>query len=152
MNSLYDSLSRLEAKAATLGLAHIAEAPAADDEMSGVLPPDLNGEEVVSLWRLHRSAKLMYEPTYGQWGLQLLTPAAASERTELERSIRPDELGSYDFVLGEFIGDLDVLVVTNGGILVAPPIYPRSDWYRVGSSLAEFLDMFAAAEGQKFWE
>jgi hypothetical protein len=58
-----------------------------------------------------------------------------------------------------FLGDLDLVVIRSdpgqadfGHVLVALPIDPRSFWYEAASGLAEFLEKYAAAEGDKFWE
>ena len=58
-----------------------------------------------------------------------------------------------DAVVGEFLGDTDVLVLeVNGGVLVALPLDPRTDWPRVASTLSEFLTPYLQAAGEKYWE
>ena len=94
---------------------------------------------------------------YGQWGLVLLTPAASAARTTKERASRPDELAPDDVVVGEFLGDLDLLVLAPGEradrkVLVALPLDPRRDWHGVGATLGDFLAAFIDAGGDKWWE
>jgi hypothetical protein len=60
-------------------------------------------------------------------------------------------------VIGEFLGDLDLLVLAPGErgdrrVLVALPLDPRADWYGVGASLGDFLVAYADADGDKWWE
>jgi hypothetical protein len=36
--------------------------------------------------------------------------------------------------------------------MIALPIDPRAEWETVGSSVANFLDQYLRASGDKFWE
>lgn len=63
-----------------------------------------------------------------------------------------------DLVLGRFIGDSDLLVIRCdpsssdfGHLLMATPIDPRKEWYRVAESLSAFLALYIKAGGDKAW-
>jgi hypothetical protein len=69
---------------------------------------DLPGD-AVDLWAVSRAARLFADVEYGQWGLTLLSPSASAARTAQECETRPSDLRSDDIVLGEFIGDQELL-------------------------------------------
>jgi len=118
------------------------------------IPADLR-----EFWGTFFSADLFRDVTYGQWGLRLLDYETSNRRTrELNRE-RPEETRRGDRVIGEFIGDADLLLVRCdphepdfGSILVAIGEGWRSEWYPVGDTLSAFLEEYAAYEGQKYWE
>ena len=95
---------------------------------------------------------------YGQWGLRLWNPSEVVEKTTWFHEARSKDARPGDLAIGEFLGDADLLLMrgTLGApdsvsLLVATPIDERADWYAVGDSLLEFLERFAAADGDKFW-
>jgi hypothetical protein len=109
--------------------------------------------EVEELWRTYREAELFADVDYGQWGLRLLPPDGSAARTASEREERRDDFQDTDVVIGEFLGDQDLVVLDAlGQVRVALPLDPRSDWYRVGASLTEFLSRYVNASGDKYWE
>lgn len=70
---------------------------------------------------------------------------------------RPDAYRTDDFVIGEFLGDLDLLIMApseagDRKVLVALPLDDRRDWYPAASSLAEFLEKYLQSSGMKYWE
>ena len=77
--------------------------PALSSEIDFVTRRGHVPDEVVDMWRVSRETRLFEDVDYGQWGLVLLSPKAALERTAWERKIRPDELLMNDFVIGEFL-------------------------------------------------
>jgi hypothetical protein len=100
---------------------------------------------------------LFEDVDYGQWGLVLLSPTASARRTAEQRARRPDAYRSDDVVIGEFLGDLELLVMApseagNRRILVALSLDDRHDWYPAGSSLAQFLEKYLRSHGDKYWE
>lgn len=116
------------------------------------LPDDVRG-----LWKECRAARLFEDLDYGQWGLVLLDPDASARRTARERNDRPSEFSPDDVVIGEFLGDQDLLVVAPSEVgerrvLVALPLDGRSDWHGAGTDLATFLERYVSAGGEKFWE
>jgi hypothetical protein len=83
----------------------------------------------------------------------MLSPKASAARSTRERVERPRDFAQDDVVLGEFLGDQDLLVVDRRGyVLVATPLDSRSDWRRPAVSLSHFLDRFVLETGAKFWE
>jgi hypothetical protein len=119
---------------------------------TAALPPEL-----IQAWLVSRESRLFEDLDYGQWGLVLLSPEASADRTEAERTRRPGDYRPDDFVIGEFLGDLELLVmapseVGNRRIMVALPLDDRLDWYPAGSSLAKFLEDYLKSFGGKYWE
>jgi hypothetical protein len=109
--------------------------------------------ELFELWTTCGEAELFADIDHGQWGLRLFSPADSAARTKLEHGERSTELDRGDIVLGEFLGDRDLLVIDGSGeLLVALPLDYRSDWSRAAASLGQFLTSYVAAEGEKFWE
>ncbi len=113
-------------------------------------------EDLIEFWLVARSARLFEDVTYGQWGLVLLDPDASARRSRAERANRPTDFSDRDIVIAEFLGDSDLLVYARGDqpprILVGLPLDERDLWYGAADSLREFLDRFADAQGEKFWE
>lgn len=76
--------------------------------------------------------------------------------TRRERISRPDDIHENDIVVGEFLGDSDLLIVSCGPhrdpVIIAGPISGREDWVSIGPSFCAFLDLFLDADGEKFWE
>ncbi|WP_132187200.1 MULTISPECIES: hypothetical protein [Kribbella] len=93
---------------------------------------------------------------YGQRGLVLLGPEVSWRRTSDQQYLRPADRRPGDVVIGEFLGDLELLIYAgeagDSRILVSLPLDPREDWYRVGNSLEEFLVKYVEHQGRKFWE
>jgi hypothetical protein len=115
--------------------------------------------DLTELWRETSEARLFEDKQYGQWGLVLLSPRAARDLTRSTLAARPADFRAGDLVVGEFLGDADLLVVRCdpsqtdfGRVLVAQPIDPRPDWPIAAPSFSRFLELYAAAEGDKFWE
>jgi hypothetical protein len=109
------------------------------------------------LWFECRQARLFEDSDYGQWGLALLDPQASALRTKVEKAARPTVFREGDVIIGEFLGDQELLVIAPsevGGrrILVALPLDDRCDWFGAASDLGEFLDDYFEAQGNKFWE
>lgn len=134
-------------------IASKVESRASTDEVSRAWPTDALPPELEALWQSSREAWLFQDIDYGQWGLHILDPTAAAARTKTELASRPSDFAATDAVVGEFLGDSDLLVLeANGGVFVAPPLDPRTDWPRVASTLSEFLIRFLEAVGNKYWE
>jgi hypothetical protein len=113
------------------------------------LPPDCK-----DLWMTCREARLFEDVGYGQWGMILLSPAASATRTLQERQARPDDLNSDDIVIGEFLGDQDLVILAptdNGGssVLIAHPLDPRDDLFAPAPDLPSFLERCFESAGEK---
>lgn len=131
--------------------------PASLDEIERSWPTRKVPEEVSGLWRASRAARLFEDLDYGQWGLALLDPQASKERTEAERTSRPQEFRPDDVIIGEFLGDQELLVfapseVSVRRVLIALPLDPRSEWFGAAADLVQFLDGYFRAGGNKYWE
>jgi hypothetical protein len=118
-----------------------------------VAPPS----ELVRAWSVSRESRLFEDVDYGQWGLVLLSPAASAKRTADQRALRPADYGPDDVVAGEFLGDLELLVIApseagDRRILVALPLDDRQEWYPAAPDLARFLERYRDGHGAKFWE
>lgn len=138
-------------------LSSVFEEPAKPEEIKQawagkVLPADL-----LRLWEHTRSARLFEDVDYGQWGLILLSPADSAARTKRENVSRPADFRPDDLVIGEFLGDQDLLVLApseagDRRVLVALPLDEREDWFGVADSLDQFLERYSASSGDKYWE
>lgn len=108
-----------------------------------------------AFWSACGGARLLEDVEYGQWGLVIFDPAACLRRTcQFEQECREDHREG-DVVIGRFVGDQDIVIVPRDlaeGLLVALPLDPRSDWYRVQNSLGAFLAAFLTHKGKKYWE
>jgi hypothetical protein len=126
-----------------------------DSWIPGVPLPDSLG----MWWERIHSAKLFVDLEYNQWGL-VVWPRDLVHRKNAEfRNAGRDDLTPDDIIIGEFLGDSDLLMVNCdqstphfGSIWVVPPIDPREDWDRVGSDMNEFISNFVKSGGQKYWE
>lgn len=132
------------------------DAPAAAAEVEEAWPSGVPAE-VADLWSASREGRLWEDVEYGQWGLSFLSPSASAQRTGLERSARPSDVRPDDVVIGEFLGDQELLVFapSESGlrrVLVALPLDERSDWFGAAGDLGEFLDLYFESAGDKFWE
>jgi hypothetical protein len=113
--------------------------------------------ELIDMWEACRSARLFEDRNYGQWGLVLLSPTASAVRTAREQSQRARDVRMDDIVIGEFLGDQDLLVLapSEAGtrrVLIARPLDDRTEWSGVASALCQFLDCYFDHSGEKFWE
>lgn len=132
--------------------------PATLAEIESVVPNDSSSlRDLIDLWSTCREARLFEDVNYGQWGLVFLSPTESAKRSALEREQRPDDFSSIDIVVGEFLGDQELLVLSpsegNGrNVLVALPLDERAEWYPAAASLGEFLDRYMDHQGEKYWE
>lgn len=131
-------------------------ASATDEEIRSAWPAGPPAE-LAEAWLVSRESRLFEDVEYGQWGLVLLSPAASAKRTAEQRALRPDDYRSDDVVAGEFLGDLEFLVLapSEAGerrVLVALPLDGRQDWFPGAPDLARFLERYRAQQVAKFWE
>lgn len=114
-------------------------------------------EELNQWWQRIYSAELFKDIDYGQWGLILLSESSSEILTKECLRERPDDFYEKDIVIGSFLGDSDLLVIscekeTFGNIIIAEPIDKRKDWITVSTSFADFLRDYISKEGEKYWE
>jgi hypothetical protein len=108
-------------------------------------------------WEQIYKAELFKDLDFGQWGLIILPIEEALKETKESINERPQDFKESDLVIGKFVGDSELLVVTLeknkfGNIKVALPIDKRNDWYNVASSFTEFLCFYLQNNGEKYWE
>ena len=134
-------------------LACTLASPATDDDVSEAWEQGTLPAQVRELWLVSKEARLFEDVEYGQWGLVMMPPGEALRSTEEARKSRPTEFQPTDVVLGKFLGDSELLVVTSAGsVLIALPLDPRKDWYLAARTLSEFLEQYRESLGFKFWE
>jgi hypothetical protein len=131
--------------------------PATGAEIASAWPGAEVPGELAQAWSTSRQSRLFEDVDYGQWGLVLLSPEGAAQRTTQERGQRPGAYRADDVVIGEFLGDQELVVLapSEAGrrhVLIALPMDDRTDWYAAAGSLAEFLDRYLKAFGDKYWE
>lgn len=84
-------------------------------------------------------------------------PSDGVERLSFEISNRPEEFRDDDVVVGEFLGDTELLIYSPScegaaRVSVALPLAPRRDWYAIGPSLSEVFEKMMVLGGRKYWE
>lgn len=133
------------------------DGPALAGERDEAWSTHVPNADAAELWEECREARLFEDAKYGQWGLLLLSPLASVARTDNQRASMPEDFKNDDLVIGEFLGDSEVLVLApsekgQNRVLVALPLDPRSEWYAAGDSLADFLIQYLDSRGDKYWE
>jgi hypothetical protein len=130
---------------------------AATREELAVLARDCPSD-LAEFWAIARTARLFEDQEYGQWGLEILGPQLATKLTDQCRAKRGRDFAEGDLVVGKFLGDSDLLVIRcesgardYGSVLVALPLDPRRDWYKVDGSFASFLGSYVRSGGEKYW-
>ena len=114
--------------------------------------------DLVEFWKEVETAKLFYDRTFGQWGLEILKPDDALFLTNEQKNIRSKDYLHSDLIIGKFIGDSDLLVISCnkqdkfGEIIVANPIDSRNEWSTVSRSFLDFLTEYILQKGDKYWE
>ena len=131
--------------------------PATPDEISSAWPDRGLPPELTQFWSNARECRLFEDVDYGQWGLAILSPESSARRTADEQARRPGDFHREDIVVGEFLGDQDLLILAPSDIslcqvLVELPLDHRLDWPKVADGLAEFLELYLESYGAKFWE
>lgn len=119
-----------------------------------VCPDDLR-----EFWSEAETARLFEDSEYGQWGLEILAPKQAAEFTHWLRAERRKDFIAGDLVVGRFLGDSEILIVRcdpqvddYGRVQIGLPLDPRMDWEQAGETFGNFLENYAEARGDKFWE
>lgn len=112
--------------------------------------------DVSEFLTIANGAELFKDSEYGQWGLRIFS-IEEIEQENLDAREWQSYLIGTDLVIGNFLGDLDLLVVSTddksfGEIIIATPIDYRIDWYFLKMNFAEFIEKYADADGDKFWE
>jgi uncharacterized protein YrzB (UPF0473 family) len=116
-------------------------------------------ESLMRFWEKYSKARLFEDVEYGQWGLNILAINEVTKKTKEYFELRNAEAKEGDYVVGEFLGDSDILIVRcdknesdYGNVIVALPIDPRKDWYIVSEDFGSFLEKYMKCQGDKYWE
>nr|WP_309576156.1 SMI1/KNR4 family protein [Moraxella osloensis] len=117
-------------------------------------------EEYKEFLMLSDGALLFLDEKYGQWGLKLYDiQSIGSEINKWNNTYRQDQFIFGDLIIGEFLGDSDLLIIRCdenssdfGNVLVSLPIDERENWYNPSSNFSSFLEKYIKLEGEKFWE
>jgi hypothetical protein len=138
-------------------LASTIDEPARAVEIGQAWPGRVLPKQLVEAWSAARQARLFTDDEYGQWGLLLLSPTASAERTEKELRARPEQYRPRDLVIGEFLGDQELIVLADendgaGPVLIALALDDRTDWDVAAQDLGEFLELYFEHAGDKYWE
>ena len=115
-------------------------------------PPPSAPVSLRQLWAAARELEVHRDVDFGQWGCLLHDPEWSSRARERWNQLYPDKPLSEEWVVGEFLGDCELVVVLpDGGVVIAQPMDPRAKWPRVADSLAEFLARYFADPDRKYW-
>ncbi|WP_233272128.1 hypothetical protein [Mycolicibacterium smegmatis] len=102
-------------------------------------------------WCRTSGGLLLVDEQFGICGLTLHNPTEAKRRSR-DRADDGYEVSESDWVLGEFVGDTDMLIIdADGAVLISAGSYPRSDWYRF-ESLSYVLSKYVETTAEKYWE
>lgn len=113
--------------------------------------PATASEQLREFWRHTSGGPLLVDEQFGICGLTLYGPEQAKQQT-LGRIEAGYELSESDRVIGEFIGDTDMLIVDDHNrVIISTASYPRDDWYTF-ESLSDVLSKYIQAGAEKYWE
>lgn len=125
--------------------------PEVSSEVSNI--PD----ELAVFYRIANGAILFKDVKYGQWGLRIAPYTELEDFNKNAKEWRGEDLTDSDLVIGEFLGDLDLVITSLSGenygkITICTPMEPREDWYHTNMNFEEFLESYIEGDGDKFWE
>ena len=117
----------------------------------GGIPADATGQ-LRELWHRTAGGLLLVDEQFGICGLTIHDPVKAKQRSRERAEDGYQVDWDYDWVLGEFVGDTDMLIIdAEDAVLISAGSYPRSDWYKF-ESLSEVLSKYVEATAEKYWE
>ena len=93
---------------------------------------------------------------FEQWGMKIYPFDELEPMNEYTRTWKENLLSS-DMIIAEFLGDLDLLIIScdetdYGQVIVAISIYERKNWYFLKMNFIDFLEKYIENEGNKFWQ
>lgn len=93
----------------------------------------------------------MRDLQFGICGLTLNDPDEATKVSRDRAQVGYDVTES-DWVVGEFTGDTDMLIVDdNDKVLISAGSYSRENWY-LFTSLEDVLKEYIESDAEKYWE
>lgn len=114
--------------------------------------------DIQEWWTQVQSAELFVDASLKQWGLQIFDENTSFKESNYWRNERPMDILNTDIVVGSFLGDSDLLIIscdqcpTFGQVVVATPLDKRNDWYFIADSFSQFLFDYLKQDGEKYWE
>jgi hypothetical protein len=119
--------------------------------LSDAVIPTSSTAQLREFWSITSGGSLLVDEQFGICGLMLYGPAESQQRTA-DRTSHGYGISSNDWVLGEFVGDTDMLVIdVQDSVLISTGSYPRSQWYTF-RSLSEVLSNYVEVHAEKYWE
>lgn len=112
-----------------------------------------------NFYKISNGARFFEDSDYGQWGMNLLSIDKLNKASEDYKYNRQEEAMAGDLIIGEFIGDSDLLLIRvdkqmpdYGKVAIVNPIYKRTDWYWLDIDFFDFIEKYVSSNGNKFWE
>lgn len=134
------------------------ENPASEAALQSVSAQAAVPPQLLAFWTASNGARLFEDEQYGQWGLRLYSASESLQETSRFAQDRPADVQQGDLVIGEFLGDSDLLIIrcdpsleSYGSMIVALPLDDRADWDRVSPDFGSFLLIYSNTNGEKFW-
>jgi hypothetical protein len=116
-------------------------------------------DELLEFYRISDGGVFFRDVDFGQWGLNIHSINEVYAETELYFNDRGRDASDGDLIIGQFIGDSDLLMlrcdpneIDYGRIMVVLPIDSRKEWEVVAKDFYEFLYNYYVFQGDKFWE
>jgi hypothetical protein len=115
--------------------------------------------EVVEMWMTTAGLTLYVEENHRQWGLIVWSPEEVVDPNRKFKELYKRDLRDGDLIMGEFLGDSDLLLLRcddrrsdYGKVLIVDPYERRKSWKVPAASFGLFLQRFCEAKGDKYWE
>lgn len=113
--------------------------------------PSQAAGQLREFWLRTSGGLLLVDERFGICGLTLHDPVRAKQTTQ-DRVSHGYEVFESDYVVGEFIGDTDMLIIdAQGKAVISTGSYPRAEWYTFGS-LSDVLSRYVEEGAEKYWE
>jgi hypothetical protein len=102
-------------------------------------------------WQRTSGGMLLRDLRFGICGLDLNDPDKARKVTR-DRAEFGYDVTESDWVIGEFVGDTDMLLIDeNNNVVISTGSYSRESWYTF-ASLEDVLQKYIASDAEKDWE
>lgn len=126
------------------------------EDIDQIMPFEIP-KSLKEFWRTSEKTILFKDSEFSQWGLEILSPREAILLTNEQKSERPEDIQKTDLIIGRFLGDSDLLVISCDmndfeSLYIALPIETRESWPKIAMNFNEFLMKYSNSEGEKYWE
>lgn len=149
MNNLIESLKKISNQPIVKSdIVYVSELKPGLQTLKSDIPIDL-----ASFYNEANGGTLFKDQEYEQWGMTIYSYDELRERNKYVRTWKENLLAS-DLVIAEFLGDLDLLILSenNGEVIIAAPLYERKNWFFLKCGFLNFLEKYIQSKGEKFWE